>query len=95
MAGDLKLRILVVDDEAEIRDMLAFFMGFWAHEVRSASSGKEALQIAEDFGPHLQALSPVYCPGCLAKHPGVRFGVRIRLLRLAICWTLADLAQRA
>jgi CheY-like chemotaxis protein len=53
MAGDQKLGILVVDDEAEIRDMLAFFMGFWGHEVRMASSGKEALQIAEDFGPHL------------------------------------------
>src|SRR5260370_36952000 len=53
MAGDLRLRILVVDDEAEIRNMLAFFMGLWGHEVRSASSGKEALQIADDFGPHL------------------------------------------
>ena len=45
-------RILVVDDEANIRDLIASSLKFKKFEVRTAASGSEALIAAEEFKPH-------------------------------------------
>ena len=45
-------RILVVDDESSISDLIATSLRFVGFEVRTAATGSEALRIAEEFKPH-------------------------------------------
>lgn len=45
------LRILAVDDEQMLTDLLAMALRMEGWEVRTASSGLEALQVARDFEP--------------------------------------------
>ena len=45
-------RILVVDDENSISELIATSLKFVGFDVRTAASGAEALQIAEEFNPH-------------------------------------------
>ena len=45
-------RILVVDDENSISDLIATSLRFVGFEVRTAASGSQALAIAEEFKPH-------------------------------------------
>ena len=45
------LRILAVDDEQMLTDLLAMALRMEGWEVRTASSGLEALQVAREFGP--------------------------------------------
>ena len=49
-------RILVVDDENSISELIATSLKFVGFDVRTASSGAQALQIAEDFKPHALVL---------------------------------------
>jgi two-component system, OmpR family, response regulator MprA len=49
-------RVLVVEDDAEIADVLRRTLRQEGHEVRSAGDGVEALQLAEDFAPDLVIL---------------------------------------
>jgi two-component system response regulator MprA len=49
-------RVLVVEDDAEIADVLRRTLRQEGHEVRSAGDGVEALQVAEDFVPDLVIL---------------------------------------
>jgi two-component system, OmpR family, response regulator MprA len=49
-------RVLVVEDDAEIADVLRRTLRQEGHEVRSAGDGVEALQMAEDFVPDLVIL---------------------------------------
>lgn len=58
---DLK-RILVVDDEPNINDLVSTSLKFSGFEVRSATNGVEALIIAEEFKPHALVLD-VMMPG--------------------------------
>ena len=51
MASDRRLRVLIVEDEAEIRDILTFLLNHWGHGVRVATNGEEALQVADDYRP--------------------------------------------
>jgi two-component system, NtrC family, nitrogen regulation response regulator NtrX len=46
-------RILVIDDEAGVRDALKQVLAYEGHEVRVAGSGGEGLTIYPDFRPHL------------------------------------------
>ena len=46
-------RILVVEDEAIPRMVLSKVLTRDGHEVRDASSGSEAMEIAQGFGPEL------------------------------------------
>ncbi|HQR16974.1 MAG TPA: sigma-54 dependent transcriptional regulator [Gemmatimonadales bacterium] len=46
-------RILVIDDEAGIRDALKQVLAYEGHDVRVAGSGGEGLTIYPDFRPHL------------------------------------------
>ena len=45
-------RILVVDDENSISELIATSLRFVGFEVRTAATGSEALTIAEEFKPH-------------------------------------------
>jgi DNA-binding NtrC family response regulator len=52
-AATTSRRILVVDDEAKIRTILAAILDEQGYEVRTASDGISALEIARTFRPHL------------------------------------------
>jgi two-component system OmpR family response regulator len=45
-------RILVVDDENSISELIATSLKFVGFDVRTAATGAQALQIAEEFKPH-------------------------------------------
>ncbi len=45
-------RILVVDDENSISELISTSLRFVGFEVRTAASGAEALRVAEEFKPH-------------------------------------------
>jgi two-component system nitrogen regulation response regulator NtrX len=55
-------RILVVDDEAAIRDSLELILSYERHEIVQAASGEEALQRLRDSVPELVLLD-VVMPG--------------------------------
>jgi DNA-binding NtrC family response regulator len=55
-------RILIVDDEAPIREGLKELLGGWGYETRSAADSKAALEVAEDFNPQV-ILSDLMMPG--------------------------------
>jgi two-component system OmpR family response regulator len=55
-------RILVVDDEASISDLISTSLKFVGFEIRTAANGAEALAIAEEFKPHALILD-VMMPG--------------------------------
>ncbi|MEY2799001.1 MAG: hypothetical protein RIS22_1267 [Actinomycetota bacterium] len=58
---DIK-RILVVDDEPNINDLISTSLKFSGFDVRSAMNGAQALAIAEEFKPHALVLD-VMMPG--------------------------------
>ena len=45
-------RVLVVDDENSISELIATSLKFVGFDVRTAATGAQALQIAEEFKPH-------------------------------------------
>jgi CheY-like chemotaxis protein len=49
-------KIVVADDEQDIRDLLAFTLRFAGHEVLAASDGEEAFQITRTEKPALVVL---------------------------------------
>lgn len=49
-------RILVVDDESSISDLIATSLKFVGFEVQTAATGSQALTIAEEFKPHAMIL---------------------------------------
>jgi two-component system OmpR family response regulator len=49
-------RILVVDDESSISDLISASLRFVGFEVRTAATGSEALRVAEEFKPHAVVL---------------------------------------
>jgi two-component system OmpR family response regulator len=49
-------RILVVDDESSISDLISTSLRFVGFDVRTAASGSEALIVAEEFKPHAMIL---------------------------------------
>lgn len=49
-------RILVVDDEASISDLIATSLRFVGFDVRTAATGSQALTVAEEFKPHALVL---------------------------------------
>lgn len=53
MAKDAaQYRILVVDDESAISDLISTSLKFVGFDIRTASNGAQALTIAEEFKPH-------------------------------------------
>jgi CheY-like chemotaxis protein len=47
----VKSSVLVVEDDADAREMLAFVLEMAGHIVRTAKDGEEALRVAKAFGP--------------------------------------------
>ena len=45
-------RILIVDDESSISDLISTSLRFVGFDVRTAATGSEALTVAEEFKPH-------------------------------------------
>ena len=45
-------RILVVDDESSISDLISTSLRFVVFDVRTAATGSQALSVAEEFKPH-------------------------------------------
>ena len=52
MATATDQRVLVVDDEKSISELISTSLKFVGFDVRTAASGAEALREAEDFKPH-------------------------------------------
>jgi CheY-like chemotaxis protein len=93
-----RLRILVVDDNADSADMLKLLLEMWGHEVRAAYDGREALDaLAEcDFDVGLFDLGlPVISGYDLARR--VREDPRqARMLLIAVSgWGQEEDRQRA
>lgn len=58
----LKKKILVVDDEQDIREIIRFYLEDSGYEVIEASNGKEALELAQKHRPELITLD-ILMPG--------------------------------
>lgn len=56
LAAMEKHRILVVDDEPNISDLVATSLRFVGFDVRTAANGAQALTVAEEFDPHALVL---------------------------------------
>ena len=56
------VRVLVVDDEADARELLERVLGDFAAEVMTASSASEALPLVQSFDPHV-LVSDIGMPG--------------------------------
>ncbi len=56
------LRILVVDDEPEIRDVFSEHLQVRGYEVQQAADGEEALRLIPEFRPHVVLLD-IAMPG--------------------------------
>ncbi|MET0553932.1 MAG: ATP-binding protein [Vicinamibacteria bacterium] len=61
-AGPHALRVLVADDNRDSADSLAVFLQISGHDVRTARSGREAVEMAAAFGPQV-ALLDIGMPG--------------------------------
>jgi two-component system OmpR family response regulator len=61
-AGDVEARLLVVDDEPNIRELLAASLRFAGFEVSTACDGREALTQAASWRPDMMLLD-VMMPG--------------------------------
>jgi two-component system, OmpR family, phosphate regulon response regulator PhoB len=48
-----KLRVLVIEDDADLREMLQHYTTSWGHEVRLVATGNEGLEMWREFEPHL------------------------------------------
>lgn len=57
-----KRKILVVEDEADIRQVLVFFLKHSGFEVLSVSNGQEAIQVIPKFAPDLIILDIIMHP---------------------------------
>ncbi len=55
-ATNASLRVLVVDDSADVANSMALVLRLMGHEVKTALSGAEALEIARRFRPRLALL---------------------------------------
>lgn len=55
-AHTLTARVLVVDDDATIRDVLVEALGMEAYEARGAMNGRDALQIMSNWSPDVIVL---------------------------------------
>lgn len=56
------MKLLIVDDEAEICDFLKSFFEERDYQVKTASSGQTALQVVDQFKPHVVLLD-IKMPG--------------------------------
>ncbi|WP_162245912.1 MULTISPECIES: response regulator [unclassified Roseateles] len=79
-ADPQKLRVLVVDDDPDSAESLAFSLQLEGRQVRYATCARDALKVAETLSPHF-ALIDVFMPQvdghALAAELRQRFGHQI------------------
>ena len=71
--GRPEARILVVDDEAAITDLVGLALRYEGFEVATAATGREALARASEFAPDLAVLDVM-----LPDHTGLEVCARLR-----------------
>jgi len=54
--GEKIYKILVVEDEADIRQVLCFFLRHSGYDVFDVANGKEAIEVIPEYQPHLLIL---------------------------------------
>jgi DNA-binding response OmpR family regulator len=59
----MSARILLIDDDAAVRESLRLVLEASGHQVRSADSGDSGLDAAGDFHPDI-ILTDIIMPGC-------------------------------
>jgi len=59
--GQRKTKVLIVDDEPAIREVLEMILQEWGYEVRLASDGVEAKDLVESYDPEI-VISDVVMP---------------------------------
>lgn len=59
----MNLKILVVDDEPSLLELVAQFLEFEGHIVKTANNGQEAFELAQQWPPDL-IISDVQMPIC-------------------------------
>jgi DNA-binding response OmpR family regulator len=88
-------RVLIVDDDPSIRQVIAFALGDEGHEVGEAADGRAALELIERWPPDLILLD-MKMPGLdgwqFVKLYRARHGHRCPILALTAA---SDAAQRA
>jgi len=72
-AGMRRLRVLVVDDNADAADTLVMLLGASGHEMRTAYNGVAALRMAHEFRPDV-----VLCDIGLPRVDGYTVAARLR-----------------
>ena len=59
--GTRKTKVLIVDDEPAIREVLEMILQEWGYDVRLASDGAEAKEMVETYDPDI-VISDVVMP---------------------------------
>lgn len=75
MSSQSKAKVLVVDDDQDILEMLSYNLTKEGYEVQSADNGRAALEIAQDFIPDLIILDVM-----MPEMDGIETCVEIRQL---------------
>ena len=92
------LRILVADDYADGREMLAFFLERQGHTVATAVDGADALAVASTFKPNV-AILDIGMPGVsghgVARELRSQLGDAVTLVALSGLGEAADKARAA
>jgi CheY-like chemotaxis protein len=94
-------RVLVVEDNADIREALRLLLGLWGHDVLLAESGDQGLQLALQSAPDV-ALIDIGLPGMSGYELAARIRARaherpgaIRLIAMTGYGQPADRARAA
>ena len=48
-----KIKVLIIDDEVDFSEAVAFWLQSKGHDVRTASNGKDAIQIVKKYTPDI------------------------------------------
>src|SRR5438105_13047481 len=87
------MRILVIEDNADTRDMLKMLLMLWGHDVRVADAGPQGVQIAGAFRPEV-AVIDIGLPGLdgfeVARPIRSQLGSGVRLIALTAYGQIAD-----
>jgi CheY-like chemotaxis protein len=81
----LRLRVLIVEDNPDTRDMLKMLLAMWGQEVRVAATGAQGLQVATAFRPDVAVIDiglPELDGYEVARRIRNEFGAGVRLIAL-------------
>ncbi len=98
-SGNMRLKILLVDDQHDAIELLSLLLGLDGHEARTAENGPEALRIAANWKPDL-VLVDLGMPGmngyeiasCLRQLPGLENSRVVAVSGYAAEWDLLTAA---